>query len=149
MLLRHPDIYVQATMNNLYGYFYPGGFTTKLYSYDKSETHLEELNESLADDGVSFHYPAAFDAVRQNLETLRESIFQLPGLVLLYSNLYLDADSGVLLLYPQKESKRPPAPYSIDDCITCLHRRSYLWMVFPLRIFHCILPAGSNPNFME
>lgn len=82
MLLRHPDIYVQATMNNLYGYFYPGGFTTKLYSYDNSETHLEELNESLADDGVSFHYPAAFDAVRQNLETLRESIFQLPGLVL-------------------------------------------------------------------
>ena len=45
MLLRHPDIYVQATMNNLYGYFYPGGFTTKLYSYDNSAepvsyTHL-------------------------------------------------------------------------------------------------------------
>lgn len=68
MLLRHPDIYVQATMNNLYGYFYPGGFTTKLYSYDNSETHLEELNESLADDGVSFHYPAAFDAVRRILK---------------------------------------------------------------------------------
>ena len=82
MLLRHPDIYVQATMNNLYGYFYPGGFTTKLYSYDNSTEHLDELNESLADYGVSFHYPAAFDSVRQNLETLRESIFQLPGLVL-------------------------------------------------------------------
>ena len=82
MLLRHPDIYVQATMNNLYGYFYPGGFTTKLYSYGNSTEHLDELNESLADYGVSFHYPAAFDSVRQKLETLRESIFQLPGLVL-------------------------------------------------------------------
>ena len=71
MLLRHPDIYVQATMNNLYGYFYPGGFTTKLYSYDNSEEHLEELNESLADDGIFFHYPAAFYAFRQNLDTLR------------------------------------------------------------------------------
>ena len=81
MLLRHPDIYIQATMNNLYGYFYPGGFTTKLYSYDNSEEHLEELNENLADCGVSFHYPAAFASIRQELETLRESIFQLPGLI--------------------------------------------------------------------
>ncbi len=81
MLLRHPDIYVQATMNNVYGYFYPGGFTTKLYSYDNSTEHLDELNENLADCGASFHYPAAFDSVRQDLETLRESIFQLPGLI--------------------------------------------------------------------
>ena len=81
MLLRHPDIYVQATMNNLYAYFYPGGFTTKLYSYDNSAEHLDELNESLADYGASFHYPAAFDSVRQELETIRESIFQLPGLI--------------------------------------------------------------------
>ena len=81
MLLRHPDIYVQATMNNLYGYFYPGGFTTKLYSYGRSAEHLEKLTENLADYGVSFHYPAAFDSARQNLETFRESIFQLPGLI--------------------------------------------------------------------
>ena len=90
MLLRHPDIYVQATMNNLYGYFYPGGFTTKLYSYDNSAEHLNELNENLADYGASFHYPAAFDSVRQKLETIRESIFQLPGLVYLnYTATYI------------------------------------------------------------
>lgn len=90
MLLRHPDIYVQATMNNLYGYFYPGGFTTKLYSYDNSAEHLNKLNENLADYGASFHYPAAFDSVRQKLETIRESIFQLPGLVYLnYTATYI------------------------------------------------------------
>ena len=89
-------------MNNLYGYFYPGGFTTKLYSYDNSAEHLNELNENLADYGTSFHYPAAFDSVRQKLETIRESIFQLPGLVYLWFFYCIRRKNhkGLLLLTP-------------------------------------------------
>lgn len=66
-------------MNNLYGYFYPGGFTTKLYSYDNSAEHLNELNENLADYGASFHYPAAFDSVRQNLRRSVNPYSSFPG----------------------------------------------------------------------
>ena len=127
MLLRHPDIYVQATMNNLYAYFYPGGFTTKLYSYDNSTEHLDELNESLADYGASFHYPAAFDSVRQKLETIRESIFQLPGLVYLnYTATYI----WMLILW----------------FFYCIRRRNHkgLLLLTPLMIVLLVCMAGPT-----
>lgn len=90
MLLRHPDIYIQATMNNIYGYFYPAGFTTRIYSYADSAEHMAELNEELAEFHLDLHYPAAFDGLRQNLETCREATFQLPILSILnYTGSYI------------------------------------------------------------
>lgn len=80
MLWKHPDIYVQATMNNLYGYFYPGGYTTKIYSYEESAERMEKLNNDLDGFGTDFGYPQRFQSLRNGLELLREMIFQLPVL---------------------------------------------------------------------
>lgn len=80
MLWKHPDIYIQATMNNLYGYFYPDGYTTKLYAYEKSAEQMEEMNDTLEAFGTDFSYPEKWKSLRNGLENLREQIFQLPVL---------------------------------------------------------------------
>ena len=86
MLLKRPDIYVQATMNNLYGYFYPDGHTANLYSYEKSTEKMAELNEVFDKAyGLHFSYPSAFDSIRTNYESFRENLYHLPVLSLLLS----------------------------------------------------------------
>ncbi len=47
-LLRHPDTYIQATMNNAYGFFYPD--KTKWYIYYKYDGRITE------NDLVDYHY---------------------------------------------------------------------------------------------
>lgn len=80
MLLKHPDIYIQATMNNLYGYFYPNGYPANVSTYSESEEHMLSLNDSLADYGTDFHYPPALGHARNLYESFREAIFSLPVL---------------------------------------------------------------------
>ena len=83
MLLKRPDIYVQATMNNIYGYFYPDGYLNSVNSYAESEEHMEKLNESLETYGADFHYPSFLQSTRNTYETFRDALFSLPALSLL------------------------------------------------------------------
>lgn len=46
-LLKHPDTYIEATMNNVYGYFYP--IKTNWYIYNKYDTRIVK-------DGFNYHY---------------------------------------------------------------------------------------------
>ncbi len=49
LLFRHPNVYIEATMNNIYGFFYPN--TTKWYLYH--EEYKDKLNET----GIfNYHY---------------------------------------------------------------------------------------------
>lgn len=81
MLFKHPDIYVQATMNNLYGYFYPNGYTANLYDYKKSAEQMEKLNEALGGEyGLHVSYPEALESARNDYEAFREAVFKLPVL---------------------------------------------------------------------
>lgn len=80
MLLRHPGIYIQATMNNYYQYFYPGGGAFGYYSYDWGEEKMEGINGSFQ---TNFSLPSQFRLIRNGLEALREEIFSLPVLSLL------------------------------------------------------------------
>lgn len=81
MLGKHPDIYVQATMNNLYGYFYPNGYTANLYDYQKSAEQMEKLNEAFTEEyGLSFSYPTVMDNARNRYEIFRENFWKLPVL---------------------------------------------------------------------
>ena len=47
-LIKHPDTYVQATLNNVYGYFYPN--STKWYVYYKFDDRITQ------NDLVDYHY---------------------------------------------------------------------------------------------
>lgn len=49
LLLRHPNVYIEATANNIYGYFYPN--TTKWYIYYKE--YNARLNET---EIFNYHY---------------------------------------------------------------------------------------------
>jgi len=80
MFLKHPGIYLQATMNNYYQYFYPGSRIEKLYSYEHSTECMDWVNTDLQ---TSYAYPQALDSLRTNFEALRESVFALPVLRLL------------------------------------------------------------------
>ncbi len=81
MLCKHPGIYVQATMNNLYGYFYPDGYTAEYYDYTSSAERMTAINESLAETtGTELYYPESLAALRESYETFRETLFSLPVL---------------------------------------------------------------------
>lgn len=77
MFFRHPDIYVQATMNNLYGYFYPDGYTTEMQDYEGSLKYMKISNEH---QDLNLGYPEKLSSWRERMESLREAIFQLPVL---------------------------------------------------------------------
>lgn len=80
MFFRHPDIYVQATMNNLYGYFYPSGYTTEIQDYGTSLEYMEESNDH---QGLNLGYPKALSGLRERMEYVREMLFQMPVLSVL------------------------------------------------------------------
>lgn len=88
MLLKHPGIYIQATMNNVYSYFYPEyyGWATGAPHYDSYEWSSavmdigNALNEELPTD---FHYPTALNSFRNQYEALRETFASLPVVSLL------------------------------------------------------------------
>lgn len=84
MGLKHPGVYVQATLNNYYNYFYPGATLADQYSYSWSQCCMENMYD-LQKIGFSFHYPEALDQARTTYETLRERFFELPVLSLLKS----------------------------------------------------------------
>lgn len=77
MFFRHPDIYVQATMNNLYGYFYPDGYTTEMQDYKGSLEYMKLSNEH---QDLNLGYPESLSSWREGMESLREAFFQLPVL---------------------------------------------------------------------
>ncbi len=85
MGLKHPKVYIQATINNYYNYFYPGATLAGSYGYSWSENRMEDLNniEDLKKLGCSFHYPKTLDHARMAYEALRECIFELPVFSLL------------------------------------------------------------------
>ena len=79
MLLRHPDIYIQATMNNVYGYFYPDGHTANVYNYEKSAENMEKLNDEFSEKyGLEFSYPETFHDIRTSYELIREMFYKSP-----------------------------------------------------------------------
>lgn len=88
MGLKHPGVYVQATLNNYYNYFYPGAKLAGYYAYSWSQSCMENTNGNvdLQEIGVFFHQPEALNHARiVYYEMLRESIFELPVLSLLKS----------------------------------------------------------------
>lgn len=89
MFWKHPDSYIQATINNYYYYFYPGPILFFPYFYKLSIQCMDALNEWMEPLGCDFHYPSSLDNVRDQYETLRENLMYIPPIVLLmYSPTY-------------------------------------------------------------
>lgn len=87
MFWKHPDSYIQATINNYYYYFYPGPILFSPYEYGLSAQCIEVLNQMMEPLGSDFHHPL-YNAADQ-YETLRETLMYIPPIVLLmYSPTY-------------------------------------------------------------
>ncbi|MBS6396085.1 MAG: hypothetical protein KH452_02880 [Clostridiales bacterium] len=128
MLKKHPDIYVQATMNNLYGYFYPYGYAANFYSYSDSAHQMEKVNEELAEYSLKLQYPEALDEPRTLYEDLREAVFALP----VFSSMVL---SGfyvwVLLLWG----------------FYCIYRKNGAALTLAVPLFLILLVCMAGPTY--
>lgn len=89
MFLKHPDSYIQATINNYYYFFYPGPILFYEYYYHASEDYMVLLNRVLEPVGSNFHYPQIWHNAREKYEDFREIFTYIPPIVLLmYSPTY-------------------------------------------------------------
>lgn len=69
-LLRHPITYINATIDNVYGYFYPNKLSwTVYYKYD----------DRIVEDGFNYHYNK-FDKLREHLANFARSYAKIPVL---------------------------------------------------------------------
>lgn len=84
MGLKHKGVYVQATLNNYYNYFYPGMRLVGAYSYSWSQDCMKSTNNNEA-IAFSFRHPKKLDKARKLYEAFRERVFELPVLSLLKS----------------------------------------------------------------
>lgn len=124
MLLRHPDAYIQATMNNYYQYFYPGPTLFNNYSYSWSAQMMEEMNASFGSD---FHFPVIWDTARKTLETVRETFYSLPVVSLL----------------------NKPAPYvwiALLFIVYCCRKKSLVGFIFSMPMIVQILIFITGPT---
>lgn len=105
MGLKRPRVYVEATLNNYYNYFYPGAKLANIYPYSLSLTRIEVINsgKDLQGIGCSFHHPEALNWARTEYETLRERVFELPVFSLLKSSAAYVWALVVLIFYLIKE----------------------------------------------
>ncbi len=95
-LWKHPDTYIQATMNNVYGYFYPN--STRWYIYYKYDDRITQ------NDLVDYHYNS-LSKVRQVLTSYGVSFPYIPGLGLL-SNIGFSSWILFILVYFSIKQKR-------------------------------------------
>lgn len=88
-LLKHPDTYLQATMNNVYGYFYPN--STRWYIYYKYDDRITQ------NDLVDYHYNN-LTGIRQVLTGYGVSFPYIPGIGMI-SNIGFSSWILFLLIY--------------------------------------------------
>lgn len=84
MLCKHPGVYIRATMNNYYQYFYPGSAAVGKYTYRWSAASMVNTNNATGQTG--FSYPQSTEDLRTLLEQYRDTIFQSPVLSLVYQS---------------------------------------------------------------
>ena len=115
-LFKHPDTYIEATMNNVYGYFYPN--STRWYVYYKYDDRITQNNL------VDYHYNS-LSSLRKGLSNFGVSFPYIPGIGLI-SNVGIC--SWILFLlcyfvtkYKKKELLIVLAP-SIASPVNCYFR---------------------------
>lgn len=87
MFWKHPEIYLEATLNHKYQFLYPTPYTTNYYSYATSAGNMNTVNnevyEQTADPILKLHYPVI--PIRDQIQSLREQFFRIPIFNLLYT----------------------------------------------------------------
>ena len=74
MLIKHPETYINATISNVYGYFYPA--TYRWYVYNT-------LNEKLPEAGFNYHFIDSLEPARGFIQGYSEVFKYIPGVNLI------------------------------------------------------------------
>lgn len=82
MFFKHPEIYLEATLNHKYQYLYPRLLNTT-YSYKWSLDCMESANKSILEMSTKISYPENLDEYRMIYQGIRESFMRVPVLNLL------------------------------------------------------------------
>lgn len=88
MFIKHPTVYIQATLNNYYDYYYPGKTLAMDCSYDHASGGFEYVNarcEENGIEGIHLYWPDEFIDARYTLESIRETLLSLPFFSILLS----------------------------------------------------------------
>lgn len=73
--IKHPTTYIQATMNNVYGYFYPES-NLRQYNYYMVNS-IEDINEI---EGFDYGYIDSLQSIRHFIKGVATIITKLPGI---------------------------------------------------------------------
>lgn len=111
MFLKHPGIYIQATMNNTYSYFYPEYYTyylghksLLLYPYSTySLPNIIALNEKT---GTNVHYYRELDSLRNFYQRARVTFASLPIFTLFCTPAFYTWLMILFAFYSLKKKKR-------------------------------------------
>ena len=83
MFIRHPGVYISATINNYYQYIYPANVGMTYYGYEWSSEVLENTSFILKPIGVEFSYPERFEDLRKISDYFTIEIARFPFISLL------------------------------------------------------------------
>lgn len=116
MGLRHPGVYLGATINQIYQYFYPETEYMSRVPYADSTILMNHTNELMRRGGIQtdFHYPSVFNRLRNLYEQIGEAAARFPVLsvlskaayylwyllIILFYNLFKKERRGVILVTP-------------------------------------------------
>ena len=90
MGLKRPGVYLQATLNNYYQYFYLKGHEVTRYTYYWSELKMDSINGYLSRLGYQLSYPPQTDGLRRFSNSFHERTdFFLPVSILAVPAIYV------------------------------------------------------------
>lgn len=115
-LFKHPNVYMEATMNNTYGYFYP--VATRWYIHSK-------LERTITEDGFQYHYNH-LSKLRKELTTIGKEFPSVPVVGLVS---HIGTYTWLLLIM---------AGYLI-------HRKKYQHLIFLAPAFITLLVCVASP----
>lgn len=147
-LFRHPDAYVQATMNNYYEYFYPGEAVARGYLFHYSDSTFEyctTILERNGIEGINLYWPMGVDKARTVIENIRETLFRIPvlSMVLCVATYIWTAILTLMYMINKKNGKAIlillPVFVVILVCLAASSNGSYFRYVYPIVV---ILPAA-------
>ncbi len=88
MFLKHPGCYIEATLNNYYGYFYMGNDSTDRRTRYYESFSTKCMEERINEKGFDFHHLDMFKGIRKFLEMVSEIVLHSPMLTIVQASAF-------------------------------------------------------------
>lgn len=120
MLGKHPETYIQATMNNYYSYFYPVVKTLRNFSFETSSYCMDTTNEQIAPLGMCFYYPKSLETYRNAYEHIRDGAADFPPVSILMLPSAYTWTLILLFFYALRKKSKNTVAFLMIPCMIVL-----------------------------